>query len=152
VRGSKRKGVVVPYTIDTLPKAKRGGTGRKKIYDFTPYLDGSVHVFTRGSKEEVKNGEKDYSSKDVSFGQLIRTAADAAGLVATVIVVEDGVAMQTEPLTEEVTKARAERAAKRKATMEANAAGNIVEDFETEENLDGNGLVDEGEEGDEEEW
>lgn len=123
----------MPYTINELPKAKRGGTGRKKIYDFTPYFDGNVHVFTRGSKEEVKNGEKDYSSKDVSFSQLIRTAADAADLVATVITVEDGVAMQTEPLTEEIRQARAERAAKRKATMEANANGNVVEDFETEE-------------------
>lgn len=140
----------MPYTIDTLPKAKRGGTGRKKIYDFGPYFDGAVHVFTRGSKEEVKNGEKDYSSKDVSFSQLIRTAAEAAGLVATVITVEDGVAMQTEPLTDEVLKARAERAAKRKATMEAKAEGN-AEEGELSEN--GNELlVDEGEEGDEEEW
>ena len=151
----------MPYTIDTLPKAKRGGTGRKKVYDFTPYFDGSIHVFTRGTKDEVKAGEKDYSSKDISFSQLIRTAAESAGYVATVITVEDGVAMQVEPLTDEIRSARAERAAKRKATMEANAAnGNDAEPSaegevavldEQDDGDDDDGDV-EGEDSEDEDW
>jgi paraquat-inducible protein B len=149
----------MPYTIDSLPKAKRGGTGRKKVYDFTPYFDGNVHVFTRGTKDEVKAGEKDYSSKDVSFSQLIRTAAEEVNMVATVITVEDGVAMQAEPLTDEHLKARAERAAKRKATMEANAAnGDSAADATLSDSGDDETLEldddddDDEEDSDDEEW
>jgi len=148
----------MPYTIEALPKAKRGGTGRKKVYDFTNYFDGNVHVFTRGSKEEVKAGDKDYSSKDISFSQLIRTAAESAGYVATVITVEDGVAMQVEPLTDEIRQARAERAAKRKATMEANAESNGDEAVATATEDDESLVLDteedgaEGEDDEDEDW
>lgn len=109
----------MPQVLKEMPPRKGGpgGGGRAPKYNYDEFLTGKILKFVEGKdfSAEGKNPKQ-------SFLSSVRTAAEDRGLKLTTRVVEDGVILQSEPLTDEDRAAREKRAANRAANAAAKSA------------------------------
>ncbi len=62
----------MPVQVESLPKS---GRGREAKYDFSELFDGNVYRLIRGTEDEVKAGDADFSCKPGSLRQTVYRAA-----------------------------------------------------------------------------
>lgn len=106
--------------LKEMPPRKGGpGGGRAPKYEYDKFLTGKILKFVEGEDfpAEGKNPKQ-------SFLSNVRTAAEQRGLKLVTRVDEDGVIIQSVPLTDEDRAARAKRAETRQANLAAKANGN----------------------------
>lgn len=111
----------MPQVLKEMPPRKGGpgGGGRAPKYDYDAFLNGKVLKF-----EEGKDFEATGKNPKQSFLSNVRTAAEERGLKLITRVVEDGVILQSVPLTDEDIANRAKRAETRAANKAAAENGN----------------------------
>jgi hypothetical protein len=100
-------------------KGGPGGGGRAPKYDYDKFLNGKILKLVEGEdfSSEGKNPKQ-------SFLSNVRTAAEQRGLKLVTRVDDEGVIIQSVPLTDEDRAAREKRAANRAANQAAKANGN----------------------------
>lgn len=111
----------MPKVLKEMPPRRGGlgGGGRAPKYNYDEFLNGKILKFVEG-----EDFPSDGKNPKQSFLSNVRTAADQRGLKLITRVEEDGVILQSTPLTEEDIAARAKRAENRAANAAAKAAAN----------------------------
>lgn len=98
-------------------KGGLGGGGRAPKYDYDKFLNGKILKLVEGEDftSEGKNPKQAFLSN-------VRMAAEQRGLKLTTRIEDDGVILQSAPLTDEDRAAREKRAERREANKAAKAA------------------------------
>lgn len=81
--------------ISELPKISRKGAGgrRGSKYPLDEWFDGRVRELIRGTEEQFKAGEADYSAKDSSIVNMLHTKASDRDLKLRTVKTDDGIAV-----------------------------------------------------------